>query len=280
MLHVTSKLGAEAVKIISAKIFLGQLQKCLFNNLPTTSKIDVYNIVVLSPIIEEFLFRFSLLQSIHLIQISITLYISSQQRKKRSEHPLSDLNSCIYDRSNPRSESIEPTNCLPVKQKPFEQRLVEKVEIEEKSSISVVEANLEKKKKMHQQIFRVHLAALIFASAHLFNPHPSKVSALTQFTWSYMGGVIYGYLTEKYHSLAPGILSHGLNNMMAIAIRVHPSHYGLLAVAIIVNRVGSYILAVTPIDRVMISEISKILDVFRKVHVFAKMKLLSSLQLV
>ena len=97
-----------------------------------------------------------------------------------------------------------------------------------------------------QQVFRVHLSAIIFGAAHLMNPHQNAISALTQFTWSYFGGVAYGYLSEKYETLSVSILAHGMNNTLAVAGGVYGSPIFLLAV--IVNKIAVYNIAVTSID--------------------------------
>jgi membrane protease YdiL (CAAX protease family) len=97
-----------------------------------------------------------------------------------------------------------------------------------------------------QQIFRVHLSALIFAAAHLTNPHKTVTSALIQFSWSYFGGVTYAYLSEKYRTLSVNILAHGFNNCLAVAARIYPAECApLFLLAILVNKVGAYLLAVS-----------------------------------
>jgi hypothetical protein len=115
----------------------------------------------------------------------------------------------------------------------------------------------ENKKEVLQQIFRIHLAALIFAAAHLHNSHQNKTRVLTQFAWSYIGGVIYGYLSEKYVSLAPGVLAHGFNNILANAGRIYRDFVPFIIVALFVNRIVTYILAVTSIDRVILAGVGQ-----------------------
>ena len=115
--------------------------------------------------------------------------------------------------------------------------------------------------KQTKRTFRIHLAALIFAAAHLSNPHPNKISALTQFAWSYLGGVIYGHLTEKYDSLAPGILAHGINNLIATASLAYPQEITpFLLLALFVNRFATYHLAVSQIDQSIYEGIKQALN--------------------
>lgn len=117
---------------------------------------------------------------------------------------------------------------------------------------------LSEEEERTQQTFRVHLSALIFAAAHLLNPHKNVASALVQFTWTYFGGVTYGYLSEKYRTLSVNILAHGFNNSLAVAARIYPPHFApLFLVAIIVNKLGAYIFAVTAIDEVMATGIRR-----------------------
>lgn len=97
-----------------------------------------------------------------------------------------------------------------------------------------------------QQVFRVHLSAIIFGAAHFTNPHENATSALIQFTWSYFGGVAYGYLSEKYGTLSVSILAHGMNNTLAVAGGIYGSPVFLIAV--IVNKIAVYNIAVTSIN--------------------------------
>lgn len=104
----------------------------------------------------------------------------------------------------------------------------------------------DKKEEKIKKTFRIHLAALIFAAAHLANPHADKMGALMQFSWSFLGGIIYGHLTEKYSSLFPGMIVHGINNSIAIASNIYSKEVkSILLAALVANRVFSYILAVT-----------------------------------
>lgn len=99
-----------------------------------------------------------------------------------------------------------------------------------------------------EQIFRVHLSALIFATLHLFNPHKHIAGALIQFTWSYLGGMTYAYLSEKYHTLSVNILVHGINNTLAVAGAVHGDYAPICLLAIFTNKIFAYTIAVTSID--------------------------------
>jgi membrane protease YdiL (CAAX protease family) len=107
------------------------------------------------------------------------------------------------------------------------------------------------------QIFRVHLAALIFAGSHLLNPHRNAVSAGIQFCWTYIGGVTYGYLSEKYQSLAPGMIVHGINNSLATSATLHPKMMPWCLLALMVNKLAAYILAITEIDTKFFSHVSQ-----------------------
>jgi hypothetical protein len=108
-----------------------------------------------------------------------------------------------------------------------------------------------------QQKFRVRASALIFAAAHLMNPHKNIHSALIQFTWAFIGGISYGYLSEKYKTLSVGILAHGLNNSLAVAMGMYPGHVRVFLSAVIVNKVSAYVLAVTTIDEVIVKGVTQ-----------------------
>ena len=99
-----------------------------------------------------------------------------------------------------------------------------------------------------QQVFRVHLSAIIFGALHLMNPHERAASALVQFTWSYFGGVAYGYLSEKYGTLSVSILAHGMNNTLAVAGGIYDSYSAIFLLAIFVNKIAVYQIAATSID--------------------------------
>lgn len=92
---------------------------------------------------------------------------------------------------------------------------------------------------------RLHATALIFATIHLANPHPTKIAALTQVLWSYLGGVVYGRLAIKTQSLAPGILAHGMNNFIVDTFSLHKSNV-LTFTLLIVNRAVFYYLGSNP----------------------------------
>lgn len=101
---------------------------------------------------------------------------------------------------------------------------------------------------MWQKTFRVELSALIFAAAHLTN-HKHTADALFQCTWSYFGGVTYGYLTEKYQTLSVSILAHGFNNSLALAgSKIYSQFAHFFIVAIVVHKCAAYVLATTTID--------------------------------
>jgi membrane protease YdiL (CAAX protease family) len=90
---------------------------------------------------------------------------------------------------------------------------------------------------------RIQLSAIIFAVAHLKNPHKNLVSKLMQFTWSYIGGVAYGYLSDKYKTVSVSILAHGINNTAVVYLSSIPNaNLGLCLSVIAVNPVVAYLL--------------------------------------
>ncbi len=109
-----------------------------------------------------------------------------------------------------------------------------------------------------QRVFRVHLSALIFAAAHLGNPHENVSSALIQFTWAYIAGVTFGYVSEKYQTLSISILAHGLHNGLFVAATsglYSANSNPIFIVALIVNQIAVYTIAKTDIDVYVLSGI-------------------------
>lgn len=92
------------------------------------------------------------------------------------------------------------------------------------------------------QITRVQLSALAFSAVHLTNPY-SRSILIAQCISTYVDGIAYGYLHEKYQSIAPSFLFHGLNNALAIAAEFYPELGHVCVVAYCVNKIVPYIFA-------------------------------------
>lgn len=92
-----------------------------------------------------------------------------------------------------------------------------------------------------QQVFRIRLSALIFASTHLFIPHPNYFIKLLQFGWTFLVGMTYGNLSEKYSTLSPSMVAHGLNNALVFSI-LSKTHVTLKLLAIAINELFWYAL--------------------------------------
>ncbi len=106
----------------------------------------------------------------------------------------------------------------------------------------VLKKELTEEEQRVQQLFRIHLSASLFALAHLTNSHKNATSALIQFSWTYLAGVSYGYLHEKYHTLSISMLAHGVNNLLAVSGMIF-KRSSLCLIAIIVNQLVFYVLA-------------------------------------
>lgn len=128
--------------------------------------------------------------------------------------------------------------------------------------------------KRFQQIFRVYLSAFIFAAVHLKNPHENIQGACQQFIWTYLLGVSYGYLTEKYENLAESILFHGLNNFLTtLTLQCPPQLVPYCVVAIFVNQAAAYALAITDgksCRSFCLTAVSYGMRVFVGLHIFLK----------
>lgn len=62
-----------------------------------------------------------------------------------------------------------------------------------------------------QLVFRVRVQAVLFGFVHYFNEQKSII----QVVLSGIGGLTYGYLAEKYDTIALGVIAHGINNGLA-----------------------------------------------------------------
>lgn len=63
--------------------------------------------------------------------------------------------------------------------------------------------------KAAQQTLRVRVSAFVFGLAH-FQGGPLQILSAS------LGGLSYGYLSEKYETLSMGIVAHGINNFIAL----------------------------------------------------------------
>jgi hypothetical protein len=193
------KLVMESIKIFAVKKFLEYLQHRFFHYPSKIYQADIYETVVLMPIIEEICFHLILRPGIQWIQLKLDHGKQDQGITRRKER---------------------------------------------------------------QQIFRIHLISFIFAAAHLFHFSSNKKKQMITFVWAYFGGVICGYLSEKYHSLAPAILTHGLNNCLYCLYVAPGKPYRRFApyiiIASFINRIAFYILAVTSIDRTVLSALGRV----------------------
>lgn len=242
----------EIVKIIAAKTFLEYLGKQFLSHSTKVSKREIYNTIILPPVFEEIFFRFVVLQGIHLtqkilnsatrIELSSNIYGSSKQNLQS--------NKLIININPPLMEEVLCRGY--VKATYFMTEWAKFIFCRTNAyskDVQKKQMTEEEKRDQIQQVFRIHLSALIFAAAHLSNPHPNKTSALIQFTWTYIGGIIYGYMCEKYHSLAPGILAHGFNNGLALARKAYsPLIAPYLLLGQLVSRISFYILSVTSFE--------------------------------
>lgn len=209
-----------------------QLSSNIFEASHQNASSDKFVINIYPPITEEILYR-GYLKVICLVNDCIKLVFNRM-------HVVSTI---FVDEGAERDSFVFSVN-LPLEQELIYRVMKKGFELMNISSHESAKELTEKEKRERiQQIFRIHLSALIFAAVHLSNPHSTKGRALMQFVWTYFGGVTYGYLSEKYHSLAPGILAHGFNNSFSIAARIYsPDLQPYFILAFFVNRMVFYIL--------------------------------------
>lgn len=106
----------------------------------------------------------------------------------------------------------------------------------------LIKDRLTEKDKTIQQVFRIQISALLFATAHLFNPL-DKITLAMQFINTYFFGVCVGYLTEKYQTLSFGILLHGLNNATVLAYDFYPKYQPVWLSVILIQNIALSIFA-------------------------------------
>jgi len=271
-LFFAAKLTMEIIKIVAVKIFLEFLAERFLNAPKKVAPSKVYKSVISGPAIEEVIFRIYILQGIHLVQNTLNEFDNESAFEEEGFKPRYriHLNTSFSHSSTPQyqqSDVFVIPICVPVVEEIICRAyvgLIYKVnQIFSYAMSKIFGYDIEEDEKTEneqiQQIFRIHLAALIFAASHLGNDHANTASALKQFCWTFVGGIVYGYLTEKYQSLAPGILFHGFNNALVTAAKIYPemSHY--IVLALLANRVASYILGVTSIE--VIPLVKQIYDV-------------------
>ncbi len=83
-----------------------------------------------------------------------------------------------------------------------------------------------------QEVFRVRLTAVIFGLAHAFNPHSSLALKALQISVATVGGLTYGYLKERKHSLVLPILGHSFSNAIAVGIGHIPDNWAFGGLAV------------------------------------------------
>lgn len=97
---------------------------------------------------------------------------------------------------------------------------------------------LTEEQKKGQMIFRVILSAALFSLTHLVINKGRKLHIQGPIT--FIGGLAYGGLFEKYHTLSIGILFHGINNLLAAASTINP--IPLFPIALLLNRCAAFYL--------------------------------------
>ncbi len=264
--HITCQFTIEYIKIVAAKIFLELLSQHYLSHSSKVTSQAVYQAVILAPLREEIVFRGIILRIIHWMQNSLNQFedkdLNIEEGKQSQPSFCIRLRSHFFDDSAAQdadSETFIIDLYPPVFGEIFCQAVLQAIYWPQKkwNQYWGSELSAKEEKAQLQQIFRIHLAAFIFAAAHLSNTHSNKAIALTQLVWSYMGGVIYGYLSEKYHSLAPSILAHGFNNAIATSMRVYPERVSHLLLALFANRLGSYLLGNTSVDKTIMSGVAQ-----------------------
>ncbi|WP_075883510.1 CPBP family intramembrane glutamic endopeptidase [Candidatus Protochlamydia sp. W-9] len=134
----------------------------------------------------------------------------------------------------------------------------------------VVKRELSEQEIVSQRAWRIYVTAIIFGLAHATNSHSNYANKFTQIEWSYMGGVAYGYLSEKYQTLSVSILAHSINNILAISLVAYPKFNKLTTLALVANNLAFYILGTSSnnvIDETMVATKASLLHLYQRCFV-------------
>lgn len=266
--QIGSQVALEVIKVVASTIFLNYLGTRFLNHPTKISSEDVFASVVLAPLWEEIFFRGIVMRGIHCIQSSQLNIVFSPEIElpfKLYVHTLYYINefaislfsriSSAFSIGDESSESFVAKINFPIELNAIYWGLKKITDwIPAPSNDLVNLSDEEKKEAQIKQMYRIHLSSIIFGVAHFSNHHSYKWGALIQVTWSYFGGVVYGYLSEKYHSLAPGILAHGINNFIATLPGAYPAYAPNLFAALFVNRLACYIFSFSANQEIVVKD--------------------------
>lgn len=265
--NITYQVMVEMVKIVAAKVFLEYLSQRYLNHPSRIPSREVYGAVILAPLLEEIFFRLFVLQGIHLMQGALNQFddddsIAEGDEQSKARFCCIRLRSHFFADHDPQdqeSETFAINLYPPVLVELLCQAFVRAIYLPQRNWNQYWGKDLtaREEKAQLQQIFRIHVSAVIFAAAHLSNVHSTKANAIIQCVWTYIGGVTYGYLSENYHSLAPSILAHGFNNSVALAGGIYPKYDLHLLLALLTNRLASYLLGTTSIGNLIVSGVAR-----------------------
>jgi membrane protease YdiL (CAAX protease family) len=91
---------------------------------------------------------------------------------------------------------------------------------------------LTEEQKKGQKLFRIIVSASVFSLTHLVLNKGRRLYIHGPVT--FLGGIAYGSLLEKYHTLSFGVLFHGINNLLTTTAAVFSPT--ILYPAILLNR--------------------------------------------
>ena len=152
----TSKPVKEIISLVAVGVFLHYTSNWLCRGQPLLSTDRIWYMVVLAPVLEEYIFRGAMQRGIMILQGGADYFRNSNKKE-------------------------------------FAEDITRK-----------------------QQVYRIHFTAAVFGLAHLSNGY-----TMIQCFSCYFVGVGWGYLSEKYSSLALPILLHGIHNALVAYLTGH-----------------------------------------------------------
>jgi hypothetical protein len=85
-----------------------------------------------------------------------------------------------------------------------------------------------------QRVWRIQLTALTVAASYF-----DRRKGLLPFVIAYIDGVSYSLMSEKYKTLSLGILSNGINSILALSLSTYPHYTEAIIFTMLSNKIGS-----------------------------------------
>ena len=243
--NIISQASIDIISVVVTAILLDTMGKNFLTHpsrfIARAFASKIYSQTILAPIIEEIVFRVILLRGIAFIQ---RMYNCRQKIKNLCVNDLSHNNSSFFifkvysSYVWMKNQGMQGLHFVQKKWRSipgyrFQAKLIfyfSRMKTQMGQGIDHLQKKwnhfqgyqltVEEEKEQLQLMWRVHVTSLIFTTTHLLYLSNTPASILRR-SWTYLGGVIYGYTSEKY-GLGAAIFLHSTNNMILLAARIFP----------------------------------------------------------